>query len=965
MDSPQEKGLDVNDTTPPLIASLEADHRQSCRLAAHVRALRVTGLAIALLILLFTADALLILPSWARLGLDLGGLGLLVYSIYFINKIKRTSFDAEAAALSLERRGHVAGDEIVNAVQLSRTAPPGTSVSLREASVHRGAALAATTHAGHPPDRTALRIAGRCALGAAALAGLLAIVMPKLVRDVGLRYLQPLGDHPPWSRLVFTLTQLPDPALAERPAVLRVHIDGPRLPDRAYLVFPEGQAPERIPLALASGSPTKTGVSFLLRIPRVEETALFFIDTPMGRSRRYALRVSNRPLLEGAFFKIVPPAYTGWPPSEERVTSHTLRALHGSVVTLRLDANLPLAASPLVWDHPDRHAPPPHALMPDPAHPRRVSGSWTATSTDRFETFLVGANGPTSDVPYAATFQVEVDRPPEILIESPEAEIIAPEDWTVDLAIAASDDVGVSRIEINVAAADTFIRQPTPLPADRTHPARAYVTHALDLAEIGATAGSRVRYYATAYDNHPSPAQSADSAMGIIHVITRDAYDEYMRQRYRMEDWLEEVNEILGTLHRLRDAKQDALRTLEALAEDAAANPDGDQAAAMASARAQLERFQEDLESFTAALTDRAELDQLYEWETPYKEWLRTTAEQIQAQHEAADDVRQALQPPAPWGPDGALATSIGRFAALVKPFDDLPPDPADLAQEWQEMADAMELLEIMQRLHALILAQRNLADRVEAVRQRAPDDPSTRELLERLGLEQERLHEALESIQTGIRQAADALESRQPELAGQARDLAQQIDTLKVATDQLQAADAAHRWRGDAAAHYATLAAEKLESLIGTCASQCQGAGQCLNTLLGLTPAGLHPSIEAALRAALTAQPGYSWGRTGLQGAGSGGMLATVGMVGPQYPSRGQSVSQRGASRQGRGGTGGLTGHPGDADAEPVNPEYSKESFRHAPQLRTIPVRFRRHADAYFERLHRDETGTRERTPP
>ena len=946
----------MNKTGQELIDYLRTDHQRTARLQADTHSLLAAAVIIAVLILLFAADAFLILPTPVRGLLALGWLTLFPLAWRLRQRSLRAAFDPEQAAQRIEQRGQAHGDEIVNAVQLARSAPPGTSESLRQESVTQGTALARATVSSLPPDPAQRIKARRIALALGGLALLLALAQPKLIRDVGLRYLHPAGDHPPWSRLVFELNQQPLNVPLGYPVTLRIGITGPRLPDRAYILFPDESGAERIPLLRSGATSEDNQAGFSLHIPRADAAKLFYIDTPLGRSRRFLLNVSSQPVLERAIVRTTFPAYTGWAPREERVTTHQIKALRGSRVTLQLAANLPLAETPLTWHHADRHPDGNHVLLqPILDQPRRIAGTWTAVSSDSFEVLMAGADGQYAAVPFTASFIVDPDRPPEVRIDSPEPQIIAPEGWTVDLAVVATDDIGVARVEMNVELDGSFSVHEVPLPADRANPAVALPTFPLNLEELGAAPGSLIRYYATAFDNHPDPSQSADSAIGVIHVVSREDYDEFMRQQYRLEDWLEEINELLGTLLRLRDRKQDALQRLNDLLEQAEADPGQDWSDEIRSARAQLERFQEDIEGLAAALTDRAELDQLYDWEAPYKEWLRETAAALEAQHQAAGDVRQTLTPESMAG--GELALAMERFALLEAPFGGLPDDHPDVTQDWQEMADTMRLLDAIQRLQSLIQEQRDLADRMGDARQRPADDPATHEILRRLGTTQEALQQELGHVQEAIRQAADAVETGQPDLAMQARQLSQAIDTLAIKADQQQAASAAQLANARRAARHADQAATKLESLIGQCNRASQGAGECLASLLNMVPPGLAPSIEDALRAALSAQPGLSLGRVGLQGAGSGGLMSTVGMVGPQYPIRGQSVSLRAASRQGRGGSGG-PGGLGTArpEAETIELELPENSFHHAPAVRTIPLRYRRHAAAYFERLHRDE---------
>ncbi|MCC5848540.1 MAG: hypothetical protein JJU29_10620 [Verrucomicrobia bacterium] len=942
---------------PTLIDLLRGAHRERARLRAGVRA--ALGLALwgTVLVPLFAADALWILPPTLRFALLCLWLAFPFAILFVALRTRRHPFSETNAALAEEKRGGLQNDEVASAVDLLHGARPGISESLRKESVARGVRALQQVQAEYPLDRRPLRRARLARVAVVCGVVLLGALFPGVVRQVTPRFLQPWGDHPPYTRLRFRVEQTPDPVPLRHDARLRVHVEGPGLPDRAELLFhDEGDAPVRVRMQMANVGDEENGVSFASRLDNISGPRVFSIDTPRGRSRRFELAVSTRPRLEGAWLRVEPPAYTGWPAREERITAPQLEALRGSRVTLMLDANLPLGDSRLEWDHPDRHEQNTHVPMPPlPKPDTRAAGHWTAAVDDHFRAWLFGANGEKADVPFSGSFTVRPDRPPRVAVTDPEKVVYAPEDWTVNLSLTAVDDVRVERMDVSVLRGDSVSVHPIELDANRSDPTRAQAVHALDLAAIGARAGDRIRYFATAVDNHPEPPQSADSEIGVIQVLSREAYDAMMREHYRIEDWLEEVADHLATLNRLRDEKAALLDQLEELHDRAAANPDEDLSREIAAARSRLERLREDFDAFAGALTERAELDQLHDWETPYKEWLKETAAQMQEQQNAAGEVARALAAPAA----SALSEAMTRWAEMTEPFGDLPSDPMDLEQEWDEMVDAMRMVDQTMRLRQLIEDQQDIADRLASARDR-PDSPETREILRRLSGAQELLRQELQEVQQGLREAADALEESQPDLAREGRALADALDRMNVAGDQADAAGHAEASRAEPASQSAQRAADSLASLAGDCEAQCEAAGQCLSSLLGLTPPGLHPSMEAAMQAALTARPGFSPGRTGTQGPGSGGLISTVGMVGPQYPSRGQSVALRSASRRRGDGLAGGQGHGASpAPAEALHPDALPESFHTAPGLGTIPLRYRRQAAAYFDRLIQDDSNS------
>src|SRR5262245_37019197 len=86
---------------------------------------------------------------------------------------------------------------------------------------------------------------------------------------------------------------------------------------------------------------------FLLPVERVEKSQDFYIDTPRGRSRRFAVRMLEVPSLEKAEVVYRFPAYTGWPANSHPLDGRGLRALAGTEIEISAAGNMPLKSGRL------------------------------------------------------------------------------------------------------------------------------------------------------------------------------------------------------------------------------------------------------------------------------------------------------------------------------------------------------------------------------------------------------------------------------------------------------------------------------------------------------------------------------------------------------------------------------------------------------------------------------------------
>jgi hypothetical protein len=198
--------------------------------------------------------------------------------------------------------------------------------------------------------------------------------------------------------------------------------------------------------------------------------------------------------------------------------------------------------------------------------------------------------------------------------------------------------------------------------------------------------------------------------------------------------------------------------------------------------------------------------------------------------------------------------------------------------------------------------------------------------------------------------------------MAEEAENLLQAMQDLQIPEDQARAAAEAGRGRGSPAEQFAAMAAGKLEQLAGlaeTAAGNCSGQG---GSCPSMSPSQFAQSIEQMLRAM---QGGGGLPdrlpeglRLGGGGIGMGGMHSVLGMIGPQFPSRGGNSS--GFELPGRSmgdGTGPSVSEitPEGSGPGRVTPERTRTEPGAASRIPGIPVRYRPLVEAYFERLAKD----------
>jgi hypothetical protein len=277
----------------------------------------------AAVLIMIAADAIWHLAGGVRLSLDAGFailVGLIAAAGIWLAWVKRNA--PEHTARILEERSPTLGSKLINCLQLDAQArdqrlEPFTR-ELAGAAVDE-AALAIDTNRFDALAKTdtVRREAVRSGKGLLCFAALLAVCWP-LTRTEIPRFLDPLGDHPPFS---FTGIEIDSPAddtteiVYGQPVVISAAVKGHR-PGELFLTYhPVDREEETVTIPMFD----KGEHGFSQQIAAVKSELVVFAHTKnkkaMSKQRR--IHVGLTPKLDHAFVKITPPDYTGLAPEEK------------------------------------------------------------------------------------------------------------------------------------------------------------------------------------------------------------------------------------------------------------------------------------------------------------------------------------------------------------------------------------------------------------------------------------------------------------------------------------------------------------------------------------------------------------------------------------------------------------------------------------------------------------------------
>ena len=246
---------------------------------------------------------------------------------------------------------------------------------------------------------------------------------------------------------------------------------------------------DRRPLILAARAALGTAAAFLLAMSIWPQAfgRLMGVGVPEPGPARRADPITGDVSITYHY-----PAYTGLSPRTIEGTTGEISAIRGTEAHIETRADRPVARAYVEIDG--------AALPLEVEGGRILRGTIRLQNSTRYafrfddERGRVIARGP--EIPVT----VLDDQSPTVRIEAPVAELIVTERDTVEIQYEATDDFGVSRLEL-VYKIGPAEEQAIPLGSPRETPRRVSRSYTWDLAALDLRPGETVTYYVRAQDN--------------------------------------------------------------------------------------------------------------------------------------------------------------------------------------------------------------------------------------------------------------------------------------------------------------------------------------------------------------------------------------------------------------------------------------------------------------------------------
>jgi len=447
-------------------------------------------------------------------------------------------------ALMYERRAGDQRNRLVNALQfiLSGSAARDAMVAaaVMENSEHIDAATAGLAIDRRPVRRGVL-VAAVCA---ALLAGYAAL-RPELSANALARLARPLA--PPAHLLATDITVRPGDISVLEGAAVVIDVELARhlpAPDEVALEYRLGEMSwTTVPLTPVGGSRSRYRYDGLTS---VTVPIRYRVRAGHSSSPRCAIAVRYRPRVESLQVSVTRPAYAGGAAVHLAPNVGELAGLEGSVATVEIVSNNPLAEARLEMS--DGTA---AAMRVDGADARRARGSFPLTASGSYAVRLVDKFGVANVNPPRYAISVTPDQAPTALVTMPGRDLILPADSEVEVVVEAGDDIGLGSVVLQVRRPRSRWEDANRWDFAPPDMRAATLRAALSLPKYGLRANQTLLYRVTACDKRtPQPNQTVGRTWSITAAEHSRNGSLLGGQQKRLLDLLNQALEMQKTNRR-------------------------------------------------------------------------------------------------------------------------------------------------------------------------------------------------------------------------------------------------------------------------------------------------------------------------------------------------------------------------------------------------------------------------------
>lgn len=753
--------------------------------------------------------------------------------------------------------------------------------------------------------------------------------VPRLLSTEWLRFTDPHGDHPPFSRIEFNVepgdTRIVYGGHADITASTTRGTANAVVEDlELVLVDGNGEEFESLPMFPESERRWRS------TIVDVTQDMSYFVRARRARSHKHTIDVITVPQLERVSLRVTPPAYTNRPVYAGAVPKNGIAGLAGTQVEVSAVSNRPLSAGVMTIGAEKSLE---QVDMP-PTEPDTVVGTFTIQRSGSLGVQVIDTDGQLSQDTFATSIRRLEDERPFVRILQPQRQSLATPQARIPVQLAAEDDYGISAIMLYRSLNDS---RPLPqrLPVADPSPLSTNDVLVFPLAEYDLLPGDMIELFGRVEDNDPAHPKGYESPITTIRIISQEELQRLMLAKSSMEVLQSKYQQAIRRLERLARAVEQLKKAIDELP------PDSELSDAL---REELATLADQLGEAGHDLKAASEYELPFDIDQPFSKALASLSASLNESSRMLHRLTKRKKLPA-----GDAAKTLADIRRQIG--NQRGEYASEVAAPLEYLSAIYPLIEDQARFVELYQRQRDLAQRLETVKglERAAD-PATKARMRDLETEEIKLREALSDLLMDIESHVTSLPD-DPQL-NQLRETAgrfvEAVRKSEARTAMREAEAGLAEFDGSKAHSGALRAADILEQFLGKCKGMGNQGRMCLKFQPQLA-AGLGNTVAQLLGSAglgigegpLGSGSGYSASRTTLSNVGLYGSL-------PAFA----AATERGfgESSDGQGGGDSQLGHQGVSKTQ----TFEAKDLEHALGTGSsyVPIEYRRRVSAYFKRI-------------
>ncbi len=577
------------------------------------------------------------------------------------------------------------------------------------------------------------RIAGCALLLTAAGIGTFCLLMPALAQTQWVRFTDPHGDHPPYSRVTWTVEPGDTHVIYSSGLDIYATSQGPAV-DQAQLVLQCDERTEQLPMFREADGRWRAV------LVQVTEAATYFVRSGRARSPIFRIDVVTVPRLDDVRFRITPPDYTQLGPYEGPLPQGGLSGLPGAKVKVWANSNRPLSSGTLDIEGGDRQQS--LTMRPSKNEPTQVSAEFEIEYDGKFRLRITDVDGQDSLESFGGAIHVLDDHRPFVRLRQPRKRSFATPNIVLPVVMTAEDDYGISQLDVFRSLNDS---RALPQSLDvENFPRLADERIALPMSTYGLEPGDEIKLFARVEDNDPVRRKGSESEIATVKIISEQDFQRMLRRRKGLQTLMSKMREVQRRMANLAEEKKGLQKKIDELAKQ--------KKPASKELRDQLrqlsQQYNDEIAEMRKLTRDQTSLD----LEKNLAEHIRRLTRRLERQAKQMRDLADRQDLTSEQLAE-AVKAMMGDLENEIEQFQEQVLIPAEILEQ------VYPLIEDQARFIQLVRRQRSLVMRLESLRGRDNvDDPAIKRRMRDFEEEQARIRDALVQLLDDIDNHVTAL---------------------------------------------------------------------------------------------------------------------------------------------------------------------------------------------------------------